>query len=167
MAYTSRVPLVVDALVNAGRAFTGHRAPTAATSGVPVFDGPEYGITSDRAVTWAAVGWSGMPGAAEDAGDAGQRTAALGDRKREERGGVRLRICSQIGDRKADMKVVRDFAFDEFALWENYVRTTPRLGLSPQWMQHAEIARDYTWRQEINAGPIVTINAYVVFVTSI
>lgn len=161
--YTSRVPLVVDALVDLLRATAGHYDPTSASSAgaVPVFDGPEYGITSDRVVTWLAVGWSGDPDAVEDGGDTGQRIAALGNRSRDEVGSVRCRVVSQSGDRL--MKPVRDAAFAEVAVVEQLLRTNPTLGLNQGWMSHAEVGEQWRWRQEYKAGAVVTIDFPVLF----
>jgi hypothetical protein len=170
VALSSRLPQVIDALVSLARALPGHRDPESetVTSGVPVFDGPSYGITSDRAVTWIAVGWSGDPDAPEDAGGAMQVTAALGDKQRDEAGSIRVRVVSQTGDRRgAAMKTCRDAAFAEMALIEGLCRSTPRLGLSPTWMAKSQVDNRYTYRQEIIAGPVFTLTFEVGFVARI
>jgi hypothetical protein len=163
--YTSRVPSVIDALLAAWRAVPGHYDPMADTPTerlVPVFDGPEYGITADRVVTWGAVGWAGDPDTEEDGGDADQNIAALGNRSRDEVGSIRCRIVSQTGDR-APIKAARDAAFAEFAVVENLCRTTPTLGANQGWMSHVEVTRGYRWRQEYREGPLVTIDFTVLF----
>lgn len=162
----SRLPYVIDALVALARALPGHRSPEATTAGVPVFDGPEYGITSDRAATWVAVGWSGDPDQPEDAGEAAQTTEALGDKQRGEAGSIRVRVVSQLGDR-GGMKTCRDAAFAEMAAIESMIRADPRLGLSPTWMSKAEMSNRYSYRQEMAAGPVFTLTFEVGFLARI
>jgi hypothetical protein len=161
--YSSRLPAVIDALVGLCRAASGHRDPesTTITVGVPVFDGPEYGITGDRATAWLAIGWSGDPDQPEDGGDAEQVIAALGNRSRAEAGSIRCRACGQTGDR--DMASARNAAFTEMAVVESICRNTPTLGLTQAWMMHAEIGDRYMYRQEYNAGAVFTLDFRVVF----
>lgn len=154
--WTSRLPYVIDGLVAALRATTGYRDPETALPGIPVFDGPEYGITADRAFTWLCVGWSGDPDTPEDAGDAGQVIAALGNRQREETGAIRLRAVSSSGDR--DMKACRDAAFAVMGTVEQLCRTTPQLGLDPAWMREAQIADRYRLRQSYDSGAVFELD---------
>lgn len=156
---TASLPAVLDALVTLARASAGHRDPEARLSGVPVFDGPQYGITADRAGTWLAIGWSGEPDAPEDAGDGEQTIATIGnaDRTRDDGGEIRCRAVSQSGDRAA-MKAARDAAFAEMALLETICRTNPTLGLDPSWMRRATVSGRYSIRQEYAAGPVCTLD---------
>lgn len=158
---TSRLPYVIDALVAALRATSGYRAPTATTSGIPVFDGPEYGITADRAQTWLCVGWSGDPDAPQDGGEASQVIASLGNVQREEAGSIPIRIVSQSGDR--DMQARRLAAFAAMGTVETYVRTTPRLGLDPSWMREAHFAGRYSYRQRYDSGAVFELDCAVDF----
>lgn len=157
---TTRLPYVIDALVDGLRALTGYRAPDEA-SGTPVFDGPEYAITGDMPVTWVAVGWSGDPDAPQTGADGGQVIASLGNRSREETGLVRMRVVSQAGDR--DMKARRDAAFAVMADVENLVRTDPLIGLDPVWMREAEIGDRYTIQQEFAEGPVCIVDFAVTY----
>lgn len=165
---TARLPAVLDALVALARAEPGHRDPESATSGVPVFDGPQYGITSDRLTTWLAIGWSGDPDSPEDAAEAGQTIGTIGSaaRTRDELGEIRCRAVSQTGDRAAP-KATRDAVFAEMAVMETICRTNPTLGLDPSWMRRATIANRYSIRQENKAGPVCTLDFVIEFRTRI
>jgi hypothetical protein len=154
--YTSRLPAVIDGLVAALRATSGYRDPETAVSGIPVFDGPQYGISGDRVATWLCVGWSGDPDAPEDAGDAAQTIAALGNRQREEIGTIKMRAVSSSGDR--DMRARRDAAFAAMGTVEQLCRTTPQLGLDPAWMREAQIADRYRWRQHYDEGAVCELD---------
>jgi len=165
---TARLPYVIDALVSLARAASGHRAPEAVAAGVPVFDGPEYGITADRVTTWLAVGWSGEPDAPEDAADAEQTIGPIGNaaRARDERGEIPCRAVCQTGDRAAP-KLARDAVFTEMAVLEAICRTNPTLGLDPSWMRYASVTGRYSLRQENDAGSKCTLDFTVGFRTRI
>lgn len=159
---TASLPYVLDALVALARASAGHRDPEALVSGIPVFDGPQYGITSDRAGTWLAIGWSGEPDSPEDAGDGEQAIATIGNaaRSRDDDGEIVCRAVSQSGDRTG-IKIARDAVFAEMALLETICRTNPTLGLDPSWMRYARLTRRYSIRQEYAAGPVCTLDFFV------
>jgi hypothetical protein len=165
---TARIPDVIDALVALARAASGHRDPEAVTSGIPVFDGPQYGITSDRVTTWLAIGWSGEPGLPEDAADAEQTIGPIGNavRARDERGEIPCRAVCQTGDRAAP-KRARDAAFAEMAVMEDITRTNPTLGLDPSWMRLSYVTGRYSLRQENDAGSKCTLDFIVGFRTRI
>jgi hypothetical protein len=156
---TARLPYVIDALVSLARAATGHRDPESTATGIPVFDGPQYGITSDRVTTWLAIGWSGEPDAPQDAAEGEQTIGPIGNvaRARDERGEIPCRALCQTGDR-APPKAARDVVFAEMAVLENITRTNPTLGLDPSWMRYSYIMNRYSLRQENDAGSKCTLD---------
>lgn len=158
---TSRLPYVIDALVTLLRATSGYRDPESTGAGIPVFDGPEYGIVGDRATTWLCVGWSGDPDAPQDGGEASQVIASLGNVHREETGSIPLRVVSQSGDR--DMQARRNAAFAAMGAVEDLVRGTPQLGLDASWMREAHLSGRYSYRQEYNAGAVFTLDFPIAF----
>jgi hypothetical protein len=142
------------------RAQAGYRDPESATSGIPVFDGPEYGITGDNADTWLCVGWSGDPDAPQSGASASQTIATLGNRSREEIGSINLRAMSQKGDR--DIQARRNAAFAVMGDLETLLRNDPLIGLSPLWMREAQIGERYSIEQRFDGGAQFTLD-FVIF----
>lgn len=163
---TSRWPTVLDALITQLRALSGHRDPesTSVLTGIPIFDGPQYGIMSDRAATWWSVGWSGDPDAPEDAGDVTQDIGPLNPvvRPRDEVGLIQCRIVTQTGDR-GRMKAARDATFTELGLLEVLLRSTPTLGLDQSWMRYVSLVGRARFQQQYVAGPVFTLDCSVGF----
>lgn len=161
MAYTSRLPYVIDGLVTLLRAQSGYRDPEATTTGIPVFDGPQYGITGDRTTTWVCVGWSGDPESPTEGASAAQVIATLGNRAREETGSVALRVVSQAGDR--DMQSRRNAAFTAMGVLETALRNDPLAGLNPDWMREAQVGDRYTVEQRFDAGAVFVLDFAVLY----
>lgn len=152
---TSRLPYVIDGLVTLARAFSAHRDPRTRGTGIPVFDGADYGLIGDRGHLWTVIGWSGDPDAVEDAASVVQTLANSGNpaRQRDERGQIRLRITAQRGDRDI-MKTTRDLVFAELGLFEQAFRDDPTIGLSPSWMREIQLNNEFTLRAYYDQGPI-------------
>jgi hypothetical protein len=167
---TTQWAAVVDALVAAMRATTGYRSPYSGSSGVTVFDGPEYGLTEEHSESYLVIGWAGDPDSPEDSGQSRQTTgplAANAGRPRDEEGTINCRAVSQIGDAsltQRSVKDARDACLAVIATVEAALRTDPTLGLVPTLSRLvAEMGGTFTPKQYANAGIVCEIDFQVTY----
>ncbi len=114
MTTTSRLPNVIDGLI----------ATFGAVSGLTVFDGPEFSLTSDSLGEFVIVGGNGD--AQAESGGGTQEWAGLGHRSRNEEGPVICAIVVQTGD--TAIKPSRDRAYVLLGQLESALVTDPTLG---------------------------------------
>lgn len=131
---SSTWPLWIDALVIAMRAKSGYRSPVDySTVGVPVFDGPEIGLSGEDVSTYLVIGWSGDPDQPESPGNSVQEQATAGSsRNKDEKGVITCRAVCQLGDgdiASGAVKRARDGAFAMLADVELFVRASPNMAL--------------------------------------
>lgn len=147
------------------RARPGYRDPFAVVEGIPVFNGPTYGITGDHPTSWMAFGWAGFPERAQESGEATQSVATLGNRARDNSGSIRCRAVCDLGERS--IEDAQDGADAMLADLESWLRVNPTLGLDQAWMRSAEMGPDLSITQRFGPGAIVEIDFIVSFRTRI
>jgi hypothetical protein len=152
------------------RATTGYRSPYSGSSGITVFDGPEYGLTEEHSESYLVIGWAGDPDSPEDSGQSRQTTgplAANAGRPRDEEGTINCRAVSQIGDAsltQRSVKDARDACLAVIATVEAALRTDPTLGLVPTLSRLvAEMGGTFTPKQYANAGIVCEIDFQVTY----
>jgi hypothetical protein len=164
-------PNWIDALVAGMRATAGYRNPSTAAAGIPVYDGPELGLSAENTNRYLIIGWSGDPDQPESPGNAGQTEATAGpNRSRDETGIVTCRALTQLGDasiQAASVKAARDATFAILADVESFVRGSPNmaLGLTGQ-VRLAQIAATRT-EQWLNEGAICAVTFDVGYLSRI
>jgi hypothetical protein len=142
------------------RGTAGYRSPEAAGTGIPVFFGPEYGITADRASTWLSIAWSGDPDLPQPAGGVTQdpATLAAGTRPRDETGQIHCRACVQNGETgDAAFEAATLAAYQVVADVEALTRTNPTLGMAQPTMLWAFVTADAPILQ-FQGGPVAAVD---------
>lgn len=121
----SRVPEVIDALVQLARAESAYEANTDHPHGVFVADGPQ--VTDDPAPDWLVIGFDGDPNGDFEAAQTVGGWSDLGT-SREEEFMVTVAAISNRGD--VDIVAARKRVYDIAARVEAWLRVDPSLGLS-------------------------------------
>lgn len=161
-------PSVVAGLIDGMRAKPGYRHPYSSSTGVPVYDGIEIGVSEDDVTTYILIGIPSMDGAgnvtAELAGSAEQTPGPFSPtRPRDEKGEVRCLAVYQTGDAPGgsttDMtaRTVRNAAFAALATVEALCREDVNISASCQWA----FVTSYEVRQWLDDGAICEIEFVV------
>lgn len=135
MATVTLAPEILDGLVTALRARTGYRGPTDMTSGVTVYDGPEFLRYQSTGTSYVIVGYGGEDTVeagdiSDDAtrGDVSVRAIATTSPKRDE---ASIDFLCQYAagdfDVAAARMAVRDIGNDV----DSTLRSDPKLGIAP------------------------------------
>ncbi|MFE7236089.1 hypothetical protein ACFVAF_36855 [Streptomyces sp. NPDC057596] len=142
----SRVPEVIDRLVQLGEADTGLKD-------VRIADGPE--VTADADMDWLIVGFDGDPN-----GDfqAAQSVGGWSDLRtgRDEQFRITVAAISQRGD--TDVRAARARAYEIAARVEAWTRTDPTLGLRSleAGVEATQLTQDQT-QQGVQAVLLLTV----------
>jgi hypothetical protein len=148
------------------RATAGYRSPEGAGTGVPVFFGPEYGITGDRAFSWLSIAWSGDPDLPAPAGGVEQTPGPISpQRPRDERGEIRCRACVQNGETgDAAFEAATLAAYQIVADVEALTRTNPTLGLAQPTMKWLFLTAGAPILQ-FQGGPVAAVDFTLTYET--
>ena len=129
-------PVFAAALVKAIRGLTGYATPGAyGTRGIPVFLGPETGLTMSPDMGWLCIGWSGDPDAPAPSGETTLDAATIHPaRTRAETGVIRCMAVKQSGN-SSDKTVTATIngAYEIVQDVDRLLRSNPQLDL-PSWV---------------------------------
>lgn len=131
---TTRWAEVVDALVETMRSTSGFRAPSAAGSGIPVYDSVEVDGQEERPIgTYLVVAYPGDVDSPTEGGRSTQTPGPMGTtRPMDEDGSVELVAVVQTGDHDG-VSAVRAAAVAVMAAVESALRSDPTLGGVVYW----------------------------------
>ena len=148
------------------RATTGYRSPDGfgGGGGIPVYFGPEPGITGDRVFSYLIIGWSGDPDNPQPAGDVTQDPGPISpQRARDERGDIRCRAVIQNGETSvAAFEAAVTAAYQIVADVESLTRTNPTLGLPQPTMKWAFVTAGGPLL-EFNGGAVASVDFTVTY----